>query len=520
MEVTNPITPDDTKNKPEESNFNLKWLVSTVLAIWPWLLGSIIISLIAGNLYLRYATPIYKSYGELLIIDSKKGSSTSGDDIASMLKMDTKINIDNEIEIMKSRSTMTKVVKRLALNVNYSVTGRFKVTQLYTNRPFDFIIADSVDDYFDGKVEVIDSATYKLTTSNGIAINGRWNDTIKIPGYGRVVLKKTPSFSPAHFVCAIDVTPVLDAANNYMYNIEVSPPAKSASYITISMQDNIPERSVDIINTLMQVYMDANVENRNRISISTINFINERANALFQELNGVETEIETFQQKNNLADMSAQAEQLVNANSETINKLAEAEVDLYVITSISDKLANAKEDEQLVLPSNLLDNAAVASQVNQLSTLETEIESSLISNTPNNLVTKNLLNQKKKVKENIIASLASSKKALEIKVQKIKDEMRSIQGDISKVPSIQKKYLDYARVQSIKQELYIFLLKKREETEIQKASTVADASIVDGAITVGQVLPNHPKVLMLSLLIGAILRSSARAISPSSLPYL
>src|ERR1700677_2832130 len=107
MEGTNSSDVVDVKQDTGEiSSFNLKWVVSTILAIWPWLLGSVIIALIIGNLYLRYSTPVYRSYGELLIMDSKKGSSTSGDDIMQMLKIDNnKINIDNEIEILKSRTT-------------------------------------------------------------------------------------------------------------------------------------------------------------------------------------------------------------------------------------------------------------------------------------------------------------------------------------------------------------------------------------------------------------------------------
>src|ERR1700679_2588695 len=141
MEGSNPPVVAEQKKVEETNTFNLKWLVSTILAIWPWLLGSVIIALIAGNLYLRYSTPVYKSYAELLIMDSKKGSSTSGDDIMQMLKLDNnKINIDNEIEILKSRTTMAKVVRQLHLNINYSVAGRFKVTQVYNNKPFVLIV--------------------------------------------------------------------------------------------------------------------------------------------------------------------------------------------------------------------------------------------------------------------------------------------------------------------------------------------------------------------------------------------
>ncbi len=502
MEGSNRPVAVDRKQKIDETNtFNLKWLVSTVLAIWPWLLGSVIIALIAGNLYLRYSTPIYRSYAELLIMDSKKGSSTSGDDIAQMLKLENnKINIDNEIEILKSRTTMAKVVRMLHLNINYSVAGRFKVTQVYNNKPFELVIADTTDDYYDCKVSIISNDNYQIIETGGKTINGRWGDTVQTSS-GKIVLKKTSIFSPAHIQYTINVIPVIDAANSYMYAVDISSPTKSASYITLSMVDNLPERSVDIINSLMHIYMQDNVDNRNRISNSTIAFIDERIDDVFRELSSVEGNIEKFKQSNNIADISAQSQQLVKANSETLEKLANKEVELDVITSISNYLQKA-DDKSIILPASLLDNTGLSALMDKFNDLHTQIENNLISNTPDNPITKTLIHQKNEVKQSIIASLASSKSEVELTVNKIKTELGIIDKHINEVPLVERRYLEYARLQAIKQDIYVFLLKKREETAIQKAATVADANVIDPAITTGIVLPNRSRILMISLLFG------------------
>jgi len=496
------VAGDGNQKGDEIINFNLKWIVSTILAIWPWLLGSIIIALIIGNLYLRYTTPIYRSYGELLIIDSKKGSSTSGDDIMQMLKIDNnKINIDNEIEILKSRSTMIKVVRQLQLNINYSLAGRFKVTQVYgNNKPFEFINVDSADNYYNCKVNIINNSNYQITEENGHVIPGHFGDTVS-GSLGRIVLKKTDSFAILPIQYSINIGPVIDAANSYMPAVDINPPVKSASYITLSMQDNIPERSVDIINTLMQIYMTDNVYNRNRISNSTMAFIDERINNVFTELSSVEGNIEKFKKSNNIADMTTQSQELVKANSETLEKLANAEVQLDVITSISDYLQNTK-DKSIVLPASLLDNSGLSDLMDQYNTLNTQIETTLIANTPDNPVTKTLISQQKEVKQNILASLASSKSEVEITVNKIKSELGIIDKHIGEVPLVERRYLDYARLQTIKQDMYVFLLHKREETAIEKAATVPDATVIDPAVTTGIILPNRSRVLMISLLFG------------------
>ncbi len=472
MEGNKPPVIANEKNKFEDnSSFNLKWLVSTVLAIWPFLLASVTIALIIANLYLRYTTPIFRSSAELLIIDSKKGSTTSGDDIMKMLNINTKnINLENEIEILKSRATVAKVVKRLHLNVNYSIIGRFKTTNVYNNKPFEFCLADTTDDYYSCKIENIGVNGYSLMHGGNPPINAKWGDTVTIPSGRKFLLNKTAMFSPTNIQYTIGVQPVIATANGYMYKVDVSSNVKSASYVTISMSDAIPERSIDIINDLMRVYMSSNVETRNRISDSTIHFIEQRIDAVALELSGVEKQIKEYKQANNIADMSAQAELLVNTNAATLEKLHVAEIEYNIVEAISSYLQKATDDKSIILPASLMSNSGLAALMDKFNALQTQIENSEISNTRTNPITVNLINQKKAVKQNIISSLASSRDEMKLKVDKIKSELTTIDAKVNKIPVVEKAYLEFARMQSIKQDMYIFLLKKREETATGQAS--------------------------------------------------
>jgi tyrosine-protein kinase Etk/Wzc len=404
-----------------------------------------------------------------------------------MLKIDNnKVNIENEIEVLKSRTTMAKVIKALHINITYSITGRFKTTELYNNKPFELVIADTTDEWFGGKINVIDENSYSIIDESGKAHQGKWGDTITVFPR-KIVLVKTASFSPAKLQYAVGICPVIVAARGYMYMIDISPPGKSASYITLSMQDNIPDRSIDIINKLMDIYMTSNVTNRNKISDSTIKFIRERIDNLFVELTGVEDSIVSFKQHNKIANMSEQSSQLVHANSNIIEKKDQEEVELKVMTAISDYLANAKDDKSLILPASLMDNAGLSALMEKFNSLEIDIENSMIANTADNPITKTLIVQKNEIKQQIVSTLASSKSETELKVQKINDELQHVNGLIQDVPSIERKYLDYARRQAVLQDLYTFLLKKREETAIQKSATVADANVIDPAINVGAI---------------------------------
>jgi len=505
MEGNNQPVVADGKHKVEDGTaFNLKWLVSTILAIWPWLLGSIIIALIIGNLYLRYTQPVYRSSAEMLITDSKGSSGASGNDVVDMLKLgNKKINIDNEIELIRSRTTMQKVVKELHLNVNYSVAGRLKTTQIYNNKPFEFVIADSSDVDYTCKVNVSGPDNFDIVEASGKIIHGRWGDTLQLTPI-KAVLQKTESFTPEKVQYTIIVWDMSMAAGNY--TVDINLPGKSASFIYLSMTDIIPERSVDIINKLMEVYARSNVQSRNRISDSTMTFIDRRIGKVDSELSSIELSIDTFKQRHGIANMSAQSEQLIETNNNTLQNLAKQEMDLESLDAISKYLNKSNDDKTIILPASLLSNSGLSDLMKQFNNLQIAIEDSRIANTDINPVTSNLIKQRNDVKHNLIASIASSRQELQIQVEKTQRELGMITNDIKEVPVIERISLGYTRRQLLKQEMFLFLLKKREETAIEKAATVSDANAIDPAVSnYSPVFPNHSRVLMLSFLLGTII---------------
>lgn len=497
----------DNKKKSEDSIFNIKWFVSTILTIWPWVLASVVISLIIGNINLRYATPIYKSVAELMINDSKKGGSNSSDDVLAALKINnSKINVENEIQILKSRTLMTEVVRSLNLNYNYSIAGRFKNTVVYSNKPFELTIVDTIQSNFGCYINIIDDVFYTITLNNKHFTKAKWGDTIKSGRYN-IVLNKTPNFIRNNLQYTIQVVPILSAAKRFMNSVSITAPSKGTSCLFLSMFDAIPERAIDVINTLMRLYKLRNINGRTLIANRTMEFIDNRLGVVGAELTGVETDIVDFKQKNGIAaDVGAQSATLVTASSDALEKLEEEEVQLEMLNSVSDYLQKNENDKSIILPASLLDNPGLAGLMTNFNTLQMQIETALVVNTNDNPVIRNMLGQKLQLKQNIVQALASTKRESQIKVNALKEEIRSINEKVRSVPNVERLYLDYARMQQTKQDLYVFLLKKREETAIEKSSTVADALVIDPAISDGSpVSPNRSKTLTTSLIVGLLL---------------
>jgi tyrosine-protein kinase Etk/Wzc len=505
MEEIKASVPDKRK-KADDSIFNLKWIVTTVLTVWPWLLASVVVALIIGNLRLRYATPIYRSSAELMINDSKKGSSSGQEDILTALKLNNnRISIDNEIEILRSRTMMTEVVKSLNLNYDYSIPGRFKTTIVYSKKPFELVLLDSVTAFHSFKIAPVNSDFCLIATGPKSSVKVKYGDSVTVNNTHLVVFK-TAQFARTNVAYSVTVAPVIATAKRYMSAVEIVSKGKATSCLTLTMLDAIPERSVDIINTLMRVYKQRNINSRTLIAERTMEFIDKRLGIVFGELSGVEDEIVGFKQKNEIADMTAQSSALVGASSATMEKLAVEEVQLDAISSVSDYLQKADNDESIILPASLLENVGLSAMMTNFNNLQLQIQTSLVVNTLDNPNVKNLIEQKKKLKENIQRSLLSTKREIQLKVNKIKSELGGIKSDIRDVPNVERIFLDYSRKQQTKQDLYIFLLKKREETAIEKSSTVADALIVDPAMTDGwPVSPNRSKILTTSLLFGLLI---------------
>lgn len=495
------------KRKSDDNIFNIKWFVSTILTIWPWILASVIVSLIIGNINLRYSTPIYKSVAELMINDSKKGGSSGSDDVLAALKMNSsKINVENEVEILRSRTLMTEVVRSLNLNYSYSIAGRFKNTVVYSRKPFEITIVDTIQSNFGCYVNIIDGTFYTITLNKKQFTKARWGDTIKVGAYN-LVANKTADFTRTGLQYTVQVLPLLTTAKRFMHSVVINAPSRGTSCLFLSMSDAIPERAIDVINTLMRLYKLRNINGRTLIANRTMEFIDNRLGVVGAELTGVETDIVDFKQKNGIAaDVGSQSNALLGAGTAALQNLQAEQVQLEMLNSVNDYLQKNENEQSIILPASLLSNPGLGGLMTSFNSLQMEIQTQLIVKTTDNPVLKNMISQKNQIKNNLLLALASTKRESQIKINALKQEIGSINEKVRSVPNVERLFLDYARMQQTKQDLYVFLLKKREETAIEKSSTVADAVVIDPAISDGfPISPNRSKTLTTSLIIGLLL---------------
>mgnify|MGYP003575040698 CR=1 FL=1 len=492
------------EHQPEESSVNLVKIISVLRLNWKWFALSVLVALFIAIIYLRYSTPEYMVNATILVQDDKKGGSTPDADMLQSLGLGGKSNVDNEVKIFKSRTIMEKVVNDLQLNVQYFTEGRIKTVERYQTKSFDLffvpLFVDSLKRVKEFTFRQTDNNTFLLVNGKK-EIRGKWGDTILLP-FGKAIFKPTyASGTEMDELYTIVVNNPENTVARFMNALSVGVSNKQVSAIDLALQTSVPKKGEDILNKLIDVYLQFNVNDKNRIADSTMRFIDERLVLVGQELTGIEKEIESFKESSGLTDLSAQSQQLITSTSDYVKQLTEQQVQLSVVESLQKYLA---QNEKNTVPSSLvMQDPTFTALVNNYNTLQQEREKMLLSSTENNPLVKNLDQRITNVRSDLRNSLASVKRGIEASISQLSRQTGTLTSQMREVPAKERIFLEKSRQQSIKQELYLFLLKKREETAIAKSSTIANARIIDSAKSSNVPFkPDRGSVYLSALLIG------------------
>ena len=317
----------------DETNFNIQRFLGVFRSHLYWFIGSVAAACLVGFLYLRYSTPVFKTHATFLVQDEKRGGGMSDAGLLEDLGLRGKSNVDNEVEIFKSRTLMEKVVRDLQLNVRYFTEGRVKMVERFRDKAFELHFVPFYDDSLKGseafKFRMIDEKNFELKNEKH-TWKGRWNDTLKLP-VGKAFFTQTyasgidPTLEYTITVNTIDAT-----VASYMSSFLVAIPNKQVSTIDLTLETAIPSKGEVVLNKLIEVYLQSNVDDKNRIADSTMRFIDERLALVGEELMGIEKDIENFKETSGLTDLSAQSQALITNSSEYFRELSKQQVQFSI----------------------------------------------------------------------------------------------------------------------------------------------------------------------------------------------
>lgn len=490
-----------------ESDFNIREQIEKYLVHWKWFLLSVIVVLGLAFLYLRYSTPLYKATATILVKDDKKGGLASELSVLSDLGVGTsKSNVDNEVEILKSRTLTEKTVSKLHLNIHYLSHGRVKSSELYKASPIVVVYSPANEQYkkevHTFTIESVNANKFKLFKTEDKELGTfSYGSLIKIPE-GTLSVTKVDIADKSSFSIDCNIYPVETMTTYYRGALGISPVGKNTSVIELSVVDQNSQRAADFLNTLVEIYNDDAIEDKNLVAEKTSQFISTRLGLITEELTDVEKDVEGFKKQNNLTDIPTEATMFLENASEYEKKQIETEIQLNVVASMRQFLNSSGPGD--LIPSNLLSTQSEASElIMEYNRLVIEYNRIAAGATAENPVVVNAAKKIQAMKSNISQSLARMQSSLTI-TKKNLDQQGSVLGNKkAKVPRLEREFRIIDRQQKVKEALYLYLLQKREETALTLAATEQSAKVIDSSYFSGiPVSPKKSMIYLIALVIG------------------
>lgn len=543
MASPNPIQQLQRRPAQQNNGLTLKSIVAFAVSKWYWFVISLVVTMSVAAIYLMKTTPEYTRTASLLIKnEDKNGTAGTSIDMSEIGLVQNNTNLENEIRIVKSPALMKEVVKRLSLNDHYIVKEGLRNNMLYRQTPVLFAPVDSTDNSVvsfnftladDGRISVRNVSvndrevddTFDTAFGDSIKIGGTVLETVKpewdsseLVGkeirYAHSTVKNTAS------VLAERITAVLGNDKSSIIDISITCPSI--------------DEADDILETLIQVYNERWIQDKNQIAVSTSRFIDERLGVIEKELGNVDSDISSYKSEHLLPDVGAATAMYMAQSSEAQAAVVDLSNQISVAEMVRSQLSGDNFDQPLPTNTGIV-NADIENAIGQYNNIVIERNRLLESTSEINPIVKDRTQGLRTLKGNIMASINAYIATLRAQMTNARRQASATTSRIAANPSQAKYLLSVERQQKVKEELYLFLLQKREENELTQAFTAYNTSMVEEPH--GSNAPTFPKkrnILMIAFLLGLavpvgifVVRESLdtkirgkKDLAPLKMPYL
>ena len=485
---------------------------------WHWFVISLVLCLGVGTFYLLKTPSVYVRTASILIKDDSKGKSSSTDmeSFSDLGLFTTNTNVYNEMGTLQSPDIMREVVSRLHLEMNYQTDGRFHKQTVYGNRlPVQVVIptlSENESATFelhlakDGAVELSSFTRNGTETGDDNAVKGKLNDSIQSP-LGPIVITPSATYSDkTEEVIYVSRQSLAATSANCSARLNISQNDEKSNIITLSFQDVSTQRAEDVLNTLIAVYNENWVRDKNQIAVSTSMFINERLGVIEGELGNVDDDISSFKSEHLLPDVQVAANMYMTQANEANAEIRELNNQVYMARYIKNYLTNENNKHQLLPANSSIENASLATQLNEYNTKLLERNSLVSHSSVKNPLVREMDKLLEDMRSALITSIDNQMVALRAQIKSLEDIGGQATSQIASNPKQSKYLLSVERQQKVKESLYLYLLQKREENELSQAFTAYNTRIITKPG--GSMIPTAPikkNILLVAFALGLLI---------------
>lgn len=478
----------------------MRALVMRYLRKWPWFVLCVGLALAAGYVYLLYKQPIYRVQASLLVLDEKKGQDRSIV-LREVQESAPKKVVENEIEILRSATLMKRVVETLHLENQYYRSTEYGKREIYRESPVELIVEQGNELLYKSTLELAFPDNYTVRLDNQ---SYPLNQSVKTP-YGQLRFMARQSTMDKTKPLFVRASTAAGVAGGYVASLKAEPTSKTSSVVTLTLEDAVPAKGEAVLNQLITEYNQAEIRDKNKLAANTLKFIQDRLANVSGELSSVEKSVESYKSNQGITDLGTQAESFIMTAKENDGKLNEVNVRLAALDELEKYISSRPENRGGTPATVGLDDPTLLRLISKVNDLESQRKDRAGTVSESDVKLQSLDEQIKEAKNDIRGNVQTMKSMLTSSRNSYAAKNKDLESRIRTLPQQERALTNITRQRNIKNDLYTYLLQKREETAVSFASAVADSRMIDAAQSSSiPVKPVKPMIFILFGLIGLL----------------